>query len=449
MHITISTEQMRIKEIQIDNFACFKHFEAKFTPGVNVVIGRNGTGKTSLIKGLVYTLNFIFTNDKSMGDNYLSSGNPDLKMSSVRFEEFYRDKEAAEVVAFANFHGTMEWEGKNFEWDMFKKSLTGSSLNPAKYVEAYRQFMSIARDSGNYPLLAFFSDSFPHKQNNISSFAKNEINNTEGILRNFGYYQWDNETSCTMIWQLRLVNVLAKDLSLGETESSVHREVSFVTDRLKKFSQIINEDSDDSYEIEKVFFSFKDGEKPELWLKLKSGTEIRFNSLPAGYLRLYSIVLDLAYRSYLLNRNTTGKVAGVVLIDEIDLHLHPSLELEVVERFTHTFPDVQFIMTTHSPLVITNLSQVGNGNQILRLVSGEEKPHELPDVFGIDYNTGLDVMGVNATNQEVEFLKNLIVRCHRRGDKVLLEKKKEELKNILSDSRYDSVMEEISRMIKN
>lgn len=442
-------KQMRIKEIQIDNFACFKRFDAKFTPGVNVVIGRNGTGKTSLMKGLVYALNFIFTNDKSMDGNYLSAGNPDLKMSSVRFEEFYRDKEAAEVVTFANFHGTMEWEGKTFEWDMFKKSLPGSSLNPAKYVEAYRQFMTIARESGNYPLLAYFSDSFPHKQNNISSFAKIEINNTDGILRNFGYYQWDNETACTMIWQLRLINVLAKDLSLGETDSGVHREVNFVTDCMKKFSRTINEDSDTSYEIEKVFFSFRDGEKPELWLKLKSGSEIRFDSLPAGYLRLYSIVLDLAYRSYLLNRNAIGKVTGVVLIDEIDLHLHPSLELEVVERFTRTFPDVQFIMTTHSPLVITNLSNVENGNQILRLVSGEEKPHEVPDVFGIDYNAGLDMMGVSATNQEVEFLKNLIIRCHRRGDKVLLGKKMEELKGILSESRYNSVMEEISRAIKS
>lgn len=76
---------MFLNSIIIDSFACFKHFTANFTSGTNVIIGRNGAGKTSLIKGLVYLMNFLFTNDRSMGDNFLSSGNPDLKMSSIKY----------------------------------------------------------------------------------------------------------------------------------------------------------------------------------------------------------------------------------------------------------------------------------------------------------------------------------------------------------------------------
>jgi DNA repair exonuclease SbcCD ATPase subunit len=52
----------------------------QFAPGVSIIIGRNGAGKTSLIRAMVYSLYFMFTNDRSMGDDYLSAGNPDLKM---------------------------------------------------------------------------------------------------------------------------------------------------------------------------------------------------------------------------------------------------------------------------------------------------------------------------------------------------------------------------------
>lgn len=435
---------MFLQSITIDRFACYRHFEAIFKEGTNVIVGRNGAGKTSLIKGLVYLMNFMFTNDRSMGNDFLSAGNPDLKMSSIRYDEFYRLREAGTAEPDANFHGEMTFEGETIRWDMYKKSIPGSALYPAKYVEAYRQIMYIAKQKGRLPLLAYFSDSFPHRQTNISAFAKNEINNTEGILRNFGYYQWDNETACTTIWQMRLLNVMAKNLSLGDSTSTVSKEVDYITETLITFSETLNEEADDSFEITKVFFSFKDGEKPELWLRLKSTQELPFDSLPAGYRRLYSMVLDLAYRSYLINRGNPREAIGLVLIDEIDLHLHPSLSLEVVQRLRKIFPYIQFVMTTHSPLVVTSLKVDADRNQVLRLVYGEEKPHVLPDLYGIDYNAGLsDALGVNPTNEDIEFLKYSLARALRRNDREAVEIKEAELRKILSEERYKEIRKEI------
>lgn len=51
---------MKYKKLTIDNFLCFSHFEMCFASGVSVVIGRNGAGKTSLIRALVYSLYFMF-----------------------------------------------------------------------------------------------------------------------------------------------------------------------------------------------------------------------------------------------------------------------------------------------------------------------------------------------------------------------------------------------------
>lgn len=435
---------MFLQKIVIDNFACFRHFEASFSRGVNVIIGKNGAGKTSLIRALSYLMNFIFTNDRSMGDEFLSAGNPDLKMNSMKPVEFYRFKESDVAVSDANLHGEMLFDGIEINWDMYKKSTFGASLYPSKYLRAYQEIMRIAIHRGKLPLLSCISDSFPHRLTNISAFAKNEINNTEGILRNFGYYQWDSETACTAIWQMRLLSVMAKSLSLDDPDSPVSKEVDYIVETIKGFSRPINNDVDDDFEIEKVFFSFKDGEKPQLWLKLKSGQELTFDNLPAGYGRLYSIVLDLAYRSYLINRDNPKDAIGLILIDEIDLHLHPSLQVEVVERFRNVFPNIQFIMTTHSPLVISSLKHEDGKNAILRLVYGEDHPHLLPDLYGIDYNAALfDGLGVNPNNEELEFLKNSLKRALIRGDERVINAKKEQLRRLLSEDRYSQLMAEI------
>lgn len=435
---------MLYKKLVIDNFLCFDHFDIQFAPGVSVIIGRNGAGKTSLIRALVYSLYFMFTNDRSMGDDFLSAGNPDLKMRSIRYDEFHRNKSTDDVAVDANFHGEIEFLGTLIAWDMYRRSTSGSALNPAKYKPAYQQLMHLYRENNELPLVAYFSDSFPHKQTNISSFAKQQMSANGNTLRNFGYYQWDNETACVEIWQRRLLNSMAKVKQLeDDTDAFTKNEVDFVSRKLKQFSEVVNVDMcDASFEINRLFYMFDEEQKPELWLRLKSGREIKFDALPAGYKRLYSIVLDLAYRAYLLNRQADVEPTGLAMIDEIDLHLHPSLETEVVERFARTFPQLQFIMTSHSPLVISNLSSNNKRNKVFRLVAGEKSPHELPDLFGVDYDDVLlDWMEGYPRNEELEFLRISMKRALEMNNNNLISMRKKELTELLhSEEKAERMM---------
>lgn len=429
---------MLYQKLSIDNFLCFDHFDIQFAPGVSIIIGRNGAGKTTLIRAMVYSLYFMFTNDRSMGDDFLSAGNPDLKMKSIKYDEFHRRKDSEDVTADANFHGQITFQGKNIEWDMYRRSTSGSSLNPSRYKPAYQHLMQLYREYDELPLLAYFSDSFPHTLTNISSFAKQQMAANGKTLRNFGYYQWDNETACVEIWQRRLLNSMAKLKQLDDdTDTFTRNEVAFVTKKLTQFSLVLNSDiCDTAFEIDRLFYLFDEEQKPELWLRLKSEQEIKFDRLPAGYKRLYSIVLDLAYRAYLLNRRIDVEPTGLVMIDEIDLHLHPSLETEIVKRFTQTFPKLQFIMTSHSPLIVSNLSPDEKQNKIFRLVAGEKQPHELPDLFGIDYDDVLlDWMGGIPRNEEVEFLQMAIKRAIQMENTQLFNMRRKELEKMLGEKK--------------
>jgi AAA15 family ATPase/GTPase len=125
-----------------------------------------------------------------------------------------------------------------------------------------------------------------------------------------------------------------------------------------------------------------------------------FNNLPSGYRRLFSIVLDIAYRAYLLQlrrdkdpsvfplRKKPEDVTGVVVIDEIDLHLHPSLQQEVIQRFKQTFPNIQLIASSHSALVMSTIKQDA-GNRVYKMTKGSDIDYKILPIslYGMDVST--------------------------------------------------------------
>jgi hypothetical protein len=74
---------------------------------------------------------------------------------------------------------------------------------------------------------------------------------------------------------------------------------------------------------------------------------------------MIGMVADIAYRCVTLNphlnQKALEKTNGLVLIDEIDLHLHPKWQKRVVNDLKKTFPQIQFIATTHSPFIVQSL----------------------------------------------------------------------------------------------
>lgn len=83
----------------------------------------------------------------------------------------------------------------------------------------------------------------------------------------------------------------------------------------------------------------------------------RIGSMSDGYRGTLSLIADIAYRMASLNPamgECVLKTPGVVLIDEVDLHLHPRWQARILEDLVRIFPNVQFIVTTHSPIVVAS-----------------------------------------------------------------------------------------------
>ena len=80
--------------------------------------------------------------------------------------------------------------------------------------------------------------------------------------------------------------------------------------------------------------------------------------LSSGFRTMLGMVLDIAYRMAILNPDLLDQIIlstpGIVLIDEIDMHLHPNWQWKVIKALQTTFPKVQFIATTHSPIIVAS-----------------------------------------------------------------------------------------------
>ncbi|MGE7094435.1 AAA family ATPase [Lysinibacillus sp. NPDC048646] len=113
--------------------------------------------------------------------------------------------------------------------------------------------------------------------------------------------------------------------------------------------EILPTDSDKS-----VYLTFNDEQKHFL-VTFNTETYYRFDELSSGYRTIVSLVVDIM-RFLLSQPNHNGRfTSAIVLIDEIDVHLHPSWKIKIVDLFRKTFPYVQFIMTTHDPLCLRGL----------------------------------------------------------------------------------------------
>ena len=425
---------MYLKKLHISNFRCFRDYTIEFAPGVTVLFGKNGSGKSTLIHAIHKALSFAFKNDKvEEGELTLSSGFPSLRPNQYRKkEDIVRDEKSGLSLPYICIHAEADFLEATLDWDMYALTST-FALQPSKYKTAYKLLMSRIKETGTFPVFAYFSDSFPHISTKASTLSKTQLS-----LRNLGYLGWDDETAYSDLWITRLtkiwtiwnrakMNVMQEESALAKCEKlkasgdineneyredvDLHRarlenalkdfnkynpEISSIRECLVNFSKKLP-----GIDVQNVFVSVY--EEDGLCLETKDGQNPPFEKLPAGYKRIFYMALDIAYRSYILNGTTDSE--GIVVIDEIDLHLHPALEQVILQCFQETFPNIQFIVSTHSPLVLTDIDTVTGRNKVMRMTPACDAPEEWRNIHGIDYNQMLEEnMDVSKRKPEIQEL---------------------------------------------
>ena len=160
-----------------------------------------------------------------------------------------------------------------------------------------------------------------------------------------------------------------------------------------------------------------------------------FDELPSGFKSIFKIYSNLLFKSKLI-KTLKSNLNGIVIIDEIDSHLHISLQKKVLPFFVKAFPNIQFIVSTHSPFVITSTD---NDTVVYDISSGEFFEEDLSlysnesiikELFHIqDGNENLKALSdqlvhfieVEIPSHDLEVIQNLLNEINKNFDKLSVE----------------------------
>lgn len=489
---------MNINNIEIQNFRCYKNTNIKFGKQITIFIGRNGSGKSSVLSAIRKGLSFIFSDNKDEINPLKANNN--ATVSSIPILDTRYDEREGGFNWPTSIKYDIDFNNEVVNWEFYKKSDPGG-LHSTLYKDARDKIIKeLMGHAEMWPVYAFFGDSYPHIDMNLGAKAS-KIIKSDILPRDFAYYGWDAYQNCNVLWQERFKyidnfifskeskvrsfedNILKLNkriesisdsneinklkVEIKEQETSLKNYIEATNNKIKLFEVERNyieskfvkftEPLDEQYnfinqDFEVLSISALNLIKSDISVKflLADRRSIISEMLPMGYKRLFNIVFDISYRCFILSE---GKYEpkGVVMIDEIELHLHPSLQQEVLQRFRKTFPNIQFIITTHSPLVISNFKADEN-NKIIKLENDGNKywNEEVDNVYGIDYGTNLtEVMEVSPRSSTIDKFINAYLFLMGKKNNAKADEMLEKLKEYLGGEISTKLQEEINSKKSN
>ena len=415
-----------MNEIRLQNFRCYSDLTIAFKSGINLLIGDNATGKTSVLLACKYVLSAFFGGFSDDNTKWISPGNDDFRIRNsegILLPELpiHILFQISDMIEYPDF-----FHQKNlFDSPVFYTLTKNSKKNSRALTTGIREYKNYAAwlmagcftESGQLmalPLFAAFSTEDIHASRKIDA-SRFKIYNHKS---SFGYYECLEGNGFFPYWIQRL-------LVLQEGREN-HPEINIVRTAIRKAlgtegCNIIN-DMRIRPNQKKVYYILSDGRETEADL------------LSDGYRRLVNIVTDLAFRCALLNRGIYGENAcaltrGTVLIDEADLHLHPSLQAVVLKGLRLAFPRLQFIVSSHAPM----------------LMSGVESNEE-NIVYKLDYSPaeGYGVIPVNTYGMDLSTLTDVILGQVPRA--VDVDRKLSQLFNLIDEGKYQEAVRLLQQM---
>ena len=384
-----------MKDITIINFRCYDRKTIDFRKGINLLIGDNSSGKTSLIRACNFVANSIFCGYSDENTVWKSVDDADFKLTvdadntilperpiSISFHLTSND---LEPIAIGDMTLTFDYDSELHLEKRSKKNsrnlLTG--LSPLKDYAALLYSNSHIKDGDTViqrnvlPVYACFTTEDIHASRKIDRNRFKEY----AQKPSFGYFECYDCRGLFDYWLERLL--VLHEAETGGQEIGCVRNA--VIECLGANGGGIIEDIIVRPVRGKVYFRYTDGRYVEA------------SMLSDGYKRLVNIVVDIAIRCALLNKTMYGAEAykythGTVIIDEIDEHLHPALQSKVLKALHQTFPEVQFIASTHAPLVMSSVEK-SDDNVVYRLYYDKETRtygHVELNTYGLDSNLILE-----------------------------------------------------------
>lgn len=411
---------MKLKNIKISNYRCFKDAEIDFDDHITLVVGKNGAGKTAILDAVAVSVStFLLGIDGGVSRSILKD--------DARYE--FHDLNGT-IDPQHQFPVSIESIGncRNKEEVKWVRSL--NSENGKTTIKGAGELISIAKKTQEMimrgyqtlilPLISYYGTGRLYAQKK----EKRNIKSLTEFKRQVGYVDcmaaesneklmlnWFQSQTLKSLQEQQKTGILERPLLLKTVEKAICRSFERISGA-RNASLIFDLDTHRLV----LEFETADGDAQKFAMEEMSD----------GYKNTLSMIGDIAYRMAVLNP-TLGdqvleKTPGVVLIDEIDLHLHPQWQQTILSDLHAIFPEVQFIVSSHAPAVINSIPR-----EQIRILDRGEIYMPAAQTYGRDANSILrEVMQVSERPADIKNRMNLFYAYmdennYKEADKVLSE----------------------------
>jgi len=374
---------MRLDRLHIQNFRCYEDATFDFQPGFNLVVGVNGSGKTSLLQAIA--VSFIeFANAVKRSE--ISVKDEDIRFVIDRFENRSRFERQYPLL--------VQGSGRIFGATNWILKQEGESLPPLVNSEfdvemvKLKQRINLAMPV-DLPVLAFYRSNRRWQGAGISA----EFAAKQRLSRFDGYANWFDAVADLSDFESWLIG---RTLERMQNLLDSNQQSANFDDELDRVNSAI------ACAIPHARNLRFDLRLQSLLIDLDQKT-IPFGDLSDGQRGMVALFTDISRRMCILNphmgRDVLKNTSGVIIIDELDIHLHPAWQRSIVPALRQAFPKVQFIAASHSPQIIGSLEP----KEVIVLHNGESSHPRV--TYGLDSSSVLEeVMGVDQREPEIEAL---------------------------------------------
>ena len=411
---------MKLKKVKIINYRCFKEAEIDFDEHTTLIVGKNGAGKTAILDAVAVAIStFLLGIDVGVSRS--------ISKDDARYE--FHDLDGT-VDPQHQFPVNIESIGDildnyNVKW---VRSLNSESGNTT--VKEARELTNISKSvqnrimtgdkSLNLPLISYYGTGRLYAQKK----EKKNIKSLTEFKRQVGYVDCmaaeSNEKLMLNWFQIQTLKSLQEQQRTGKVEKPLLLKTveSAICKCFERISGSKNADIVFDLDTHRLVLNFESGDG--------SLQKFAMDEMSDGYKNTLSMIGDIAYRMAVLNPMLGDKVleetSGVVMIDEIDLHLHPQWQQTLISDLNTIFPKIQFIVSSHAPAVINSVAK-----EQIRILDNGGIYMPAAQTYGRDANSILrEVMKVSERPTDIKQRMNLFYSYmdennYKEADKVLTE----------------------------
>ncbi|MEE3718544.1 AAA family ATPase [Tumidithrix elongata RA019] len=347
---------MHIQQVTVKNFRCFDDLIVNLNPDVNIFVGNNGSGKSAVLDAIAaaispYLYEFqdivdVRSRSKDIEETYLfqrdlqvkQEGNSSININRIELGHVNSDMSISYSVQY--FKRSTDNNNIDLRLDRIDKSSIRRDIN--RYLQASSNincFPIVAYYRGNRNLkdISDVNDFF-NREFDIFDALKNSLDATANFAE-FTNWFFAREF---------------QELKEGKKRGDVNFELPELKQVRKAISIIVAPNA-------RVYFSQTNSTKLMVEWETEIGEkiELSLSQLSSGYRNMLALVMDFSRRLAQANPEMENplEAEAVLMIDELDLHLHPTWQQKIIPDLRKVFPNTQIIATTHSPEIVTTVER--------------------------------------------------------------------------------------------